>query len=90
MGAHTRRWHLSVLEKIHSLDVFFDFTQILPVCYVFFPNSERFRVLVGVKDKVSTPCLPGNVRFGRRIGANGGRRPVTRTGSSVTVSVLRV
>ena len=51
---------------------------------------SSFRVLVGVKDKVSPPRLPGNVRFGRRVIANGGRRPVTRTGYIVTVSALRV
>ena len=48
---------------------------------IFFPNNERFRVLVGVKGKVSPPRLPGNVRFGQRIGANGG--------STVTIPALR-
>ena len=55
-----------------------------------FPNSESFRVLVGVKDKVSPPRLPGNVRFGRRIGANRDSAQGVRRGSSVTISALRV
>ena len=55
-----------------------------------FPNSEVCRVLVGVKDKVSPPRLPGNVRFGRRIVANGVLGLGVRQGSSVTISALRV
>ena len=65
----------------------------------YFPNSEVCRVLVGVKDKVSPPRLPGNVRFGRRVVANAGTAsvsvvvlalPFQRCESSVTISALRV
>ena len=55
-----------------------------------FPMRKVCRVLVDVKDKVSPPRLPGNVRFGRRIGANRDSVPVYRPGSSVTASAPRV